>query len=312
MIAALAAVLVLLLVGSAATGYLYRVRLPQHRRIEGTAQLSRMDWGDFLQLVLAVLNGRGFERSFGGSGTDGEYLMQRDGEDWLLSSRHSRAYTPSSTAIAEFGNHLRQRGVHGGILAIPGNFPSAAFGRARAQRVELLDASTMWGELQSLLNDEQRSAIEHPSRTRLRWQLVLAWLVALALAVAVYWLVAPIAPVARTPVAAQATPDAGAALALPTTPPVVTAPAELPLATTTLGVRRQAMADAMADLPHVVAAGWPTDSTLLVKVDSEQFDPRSALCPLLEADEALRASRLQIQYPAASDRPIRFLQCRAY
>lgn len=303
------AALTFLLAGLAATFFLYRYRLPQERRKAGKVLLSAMDWGDFLQLVLAVLNGRGYERAFGGSGTEGEYLMQRRGQDWLLSSRHSRAYVPGSTAIAEFANHLRHRGIQGGVLAIPGRFPRAALGLGRAHRVELLDGATMWDELQPLLSDDQHAAIERPVRARLKWQFLLAWLVALALAIAVYL-------VARPAESANESPKpVGAAEAAITPPPPSESrlpPLPQPGAPQTLPQRRQAFANTIATLPHVTSAGWPTESTLLVKADSELFDPRIAICPLLEQDDDLRASRLQVQYPPGSARPVRFLQCRAY
>src|SRR3546814_6354047 len=73
--------------------------------------LGTLAWPDFIQLVLAVLNGRGYERSFGGAGTEGEYLLERGGQNWLLSSRHSRAWKPGTTGIAEFASHLRQQGL---------------------------------------------------------------------------------------------------------------------------------------------------------------------------------------------------------
>lgn len=308
------AALTFLFAGLAATLYLHRYRLPRERRAAGQVLLSRMDWGDFLQLALAVLNGRGFERSFGGSGTEGEYLLQRRSQDWLLSSRHARAYTPQSTAIAEFASHLRQRGIQGGILAVPGRFPRAAFGLGRAHRIELLDAAGMWDELQPLLGEEQMAAIEKPARARLKWQFLLAWLAALALAIAVYLAARP--SVGAAEAAIDSPPPAGAAQAAIGTPP--TSQSRLPpllqepAAAKPVGARRQALATAIAALPHVTAAGWPAESTLLVKVDDEGFDPRATICPLLEPDEDLGASRLQIQYPAGSQRPIRFLQCRAY
>jgi hypothetical protein len=76
--------------------------------------------------------------------------------------------------------------------------------------------------------------------------------------------------------------------------------------------RRIDLAEAVATLPHVIDAGWSTESTLRVEVDSGDFDPRAELCPLLEADPDLRASRVQLQAPPGSTRPVRFLQCRAY
>src|SRR5690606_19061758 len=133
----------------------------------------------------AVLNGRGYERSFGGAGTEGEYLLERGGQKWLLSSRHSRAWKAGSTAIAEFAAHLRQQGLQGGVLAIPGRFPPAAFTVARAHRIELLDCHTMWDELQDSLSEEQLRDIDRAARRRLRGQYALAWGGALVIAVMV-------------------------------------------------------------------------------------------------------------------------------
>lgn len=317
--------------GLVATWFLYSKRLPSERRIAGRALLATMDNSEFMQLVLAVLNGRGYERTFGGGGTEGEYLVERHGRGWLLSSKYSHAYTPDSTAIAEFSSYLRHRGVPGGVLAITGRFPRAAFGVARAHRVELLDSDNMWDELQPLLDDAQHAAIEVPARARLKWLFVLAWLAAFAIGAAVYLggrqaevhgdaLVS--AMTSRAPL-----PDAGPDLAdednpprasQPPTPagstPPGTATATPPAAAVSgeLPDRRRAIAEAVARLPHVRSAVWPAPSTLQVVVDSERFDPRERLCPLLEHDPDLRASRLQVQYPASSERPVRFLQCQAY
>ncbi|HTM71436.1 MAG TPA: hypothetical protein VL118_11350, partial [Luteimonas sp.] len=72
--------------GLVATWFLYSKRLPSERRVAGRALLAAMDNSEFMQLVLAVLNGRGYERTFGGGGTEGEYLVERHGRGWLLSS----------------------------------------------------------------------------------------------------------------------------------------------------------------------------------------------------------------------------------
>lgn len=312
-----------LVAGLAATWFLYSKRLPRERRIAGRALLAAMDHADFMQLVLAVLNGRGYERTFGGGGTEGEYLVERHGRGWLLSSRYSHAYAPDSTAIAEFASYLRHRAVPGGVLAITGRFPRAAFGVARAHRVELLDSDNMWEELQPLLDEAQHAAIDRPARARLQWQFALAWLAALAIGVAVYLVERQAEPQGRAevptadaPVAAATAParspaSAGPARAAPTAPPPIAASTPEAVAGDVEG-RRRAVADAIARLPHVRSASWPAPSTLQVVVDSALFDPRARLCPLLEDDPDLRASRLQVQYPTSSERPVRFLQCRAY
>lgn len=335
--------------GLAATWFLYAKRLPSERRIAGRALLAAMDHGEFMQLVLAVLNGRGFERTFGGGGTEGEYLVERHGRGWLLSSRYSHAYTPDSTAIAEFSNYLRHRGVPGGVLAITGRFPRAAFNVARAHRIELLDSGNMWEELQPLLDDKQHAAIEGPARARLKWQFLLAWAAALAIGVAVFLGgrqaearldAVAVAVATRMPLrgASGEAADAAAGAALPVTPasspsqpppgsddshpPRATGAEAAPAATARtasaapalgdVAARRRTIAEAVTRLPHVRSAAWPAPSTLQVVVDSELFEPRERLCPLLERDPDLGASRLQVQYPASSTRPVRFLQCRAF
>ena len=106
---------------------------------------------------------------------------------------------------------------------------------------------------------------------------------------------------AAGPVAAGAPP--ATATASPSTPPLPQGDADH---------RRRAIAGAIGRLPHVRSATWPAPSTLQVVVDSEQFDPRERLCPLILEDPDLGASRLQVQYPTSRERPVRFLQCRAY
>lgn len=329
--------------GLVATWFLYSKRLPSERRMAGRALLATMDNSEFMQLVLAVLNGRGYERTFGGGGTEGEYLVERHGRGWLLSSKYSHAYTPDSTAIAEFSNYLRHRGVPGGVLAITGRFPRAAFGVARAHRIELLDSDNMWAELQPLLDDAQHAAIERPARARLKWLFVLAWLAAFAIGIAVYLggrqaevhgdavvaamtghapqpRPAPDAATAGTATAAAAPATSAPASPSTTSPATAASRASATVAGIEPGTstpaeiarRRRAIAETIGRLPHVRSAAWPAPSTLQVLVDSELFDPRERLCPLLEADPDLRASRLQLQYPNTSARAVRFLQCQPY
>src|SRR5690606_14198917 len=104
----LTAATVLVATGLASTFFLYRFQFPRERRKAGRALFAAMDWGDFIPLVLALLNARGYERGFGGGGTDGEYLLQHRGQDWLLSSRHSRAYAPGTTSIARSEEHTSE------------------------------------------------------------------------------------------------------------------------------------------------------------------------------------------------------------
>jgi hypothetical protein len=324
------------LVGLAASLYLVKVRLPFEARNAGVRSLAALPWSDFIQLVLAVLNGRGYERAFGGGGTDGEYVLERAGQKWLLSSRYSRTWKPGTIGIAEFAAHLRHQGMQGGVLAIPGRFAPSTFSVGRAHRIELLDGSTMWEELLPALSDEHNAQIEQAARRRLRAQFGLAWVVAAAIGLVAWWamddlgLMTPAAtpaavvtpqpaaaptqvpaadtPTATPPPAASAKVPAAAPAEAPVTPPP---PAKRQATELELNQRRQDIAHAVQALPHVRTAHWPSPSTLEVRVASVQFDPQS-ICPLLEHDPDLGASRLQVQYPVGSDRLVRFLQCRAY
>src|SRR5690606_10447507 len=105
-------VAVFVLAGAGASLYL-RARLPREERAAGIAALSAMEERDFMHLVLSLLHRRGYERTYDQKLPlqPGEYLLERDGQRWLLSSHYSPAYAPGSTAIAEFASQLRQRGT---------------------------------------------------------------------------------------------------------------------------------------------------------------------------------------------------------
>jgi hypothetical protein len=308
---------VFVLAGAGATLYL-RARLPREERAAGIAALSAMEGREFMQLVLSVLHRRGYERTYDQKIPlqPGEYLLERDGQRWLLSTRYSQAYAPGSTAIAEFGSQLRQRGIHGGVLAIPGKFPRGAAGLARGHRVQLIDTAHHWQELEPLLTDAQLEAINAPAEARMRRQTRLAWTAAAVIALVLALIGHDRGrQQAEAPATGDAVPVASQseeAVVPPPPPSAAAAPPDATLAPLPLEQRRADLAEAIAALPHVLGASWTTESTLRVEVDDDTFDPRTELCPLLEADPDLRASRVQLQAPPGSTRPVRFLQCRAY
>lgn len=307
----------MLLLGGAATYYLYRVRLPREETAAGIAALAGMRWRDFIHLVLDALGRRGYERVFDRetASADSDFALLRDGKRWLLSSRHGATYVLGSTAIAEFGNEIRLNGAAGGLLASPGHFAGEAHALAAVQRIELLDGPTLWPELQSLLTAQQRSAITAGAQARARRHLVIAWAGALTLGAALLLVRGPDmgrsdASVDRVAVATPASGAGPVAAAAPsaagTDPSINTGDPR------TLEQRRGAVARAISTLPTVDRAVWSTQSTLLVHLLDANADPLSAICPLLERDADLRAARIQLQPPAGSTQPVRFVQCRAY
>lgn len=304
---------VFVVVGAAATVYL-RARLPHEERAAGVAALGAMEPRQFMYLVLSLLHRRGYERTYDQKVPlqPGEYLLERDGQRWLLSTHHSQAYEPGSTTIAEFGSQLRQRGIHGGVLAIPGRFPRGAAGLAQGHRVQLVDGGHHWQEFEPLFDDSQLDVINAPAQARMRRQIRWAWVAAAVVALA-------LALVGQDR-SRQAAAERDAATEAPQPEPVAgnpspsaaEAPSDATLAPLPIEQRRLDVAQAIAQLEHVKGAIWMTGSTLRVEVDIADFDPRAELCPLLEADPELRASRVQLQAPADSPRPVRFLQCKSF
>jgi hypothetical protein len=76
--------------------------------------------------------------------------------------------------------------------------------------------------------------------------------------------------------------------------------------------RRREAAHAISTLFGVDRALWSTQSTLLVYLTNEEADPMHDLCPLLERYPELAASRIQLQPPSGSKKPVRFKQCRTF
>ncbi|MFL6593457.1 MAG: restriction endonuclease [Luteimonas sp.] len=293
-----------LAVGIPASLYLQRVRLPRDEAAAGVASLAGMRWRDFIHLVLDALIRRGYERVFEPS-DEGEYVLERDGQRFLLSSKHGAAYVLGSTAIAEFASAIRLRNLSGGLLVTPGQFAPEATPLARAQRIELLDGPTLWPELRPLLPEEQRETIAAPSKARARRQVLAAWGAGLVTGAALFVLMhqgAETAPEA-SPVSVVAASHPAAAKAdgpLPIDPEAA------------LQQHRKEVADAISDLPLVDRALWETQSTLLVTLLDDSSDPLPAICPLLARYDELAPTRLQLQPPAGSTKSVRFVQCRVF
>jgi hypothetical protein len=320
LISLLLALVVAVAIGAGATWYLQRVRLPREETAAGVAALSDMRWRDFIKLVLDVLAGRGFVRVNDPEATSDEadIPLQRDGETWLLSSKHGASYVLGSGDIAEFASAMRLRSAQGGLLATPGVFAPDARKFAEPQRIELLDGPSLWPELRERLPEAQRSAIGAQARIRARQYAWFGWLLGVIAGAAVFLLVhgndngsdaaAPTPAVA--PAHAPAARAKAAATQRPANDGVWPAPGDVDTATTEKD--RSEAARAIGSLPIVSRALWSSQSTLLVYLNTSNADAKSAICPLLERYPELGASRVQLQPPEGSGEAVRFFQCRAY
>jgi hypothetical protein len=319
LISLLLALAVVAAIGLGATWYLRRVRLPREETAEGIAALSDMRWRDFIKLVLDVLAARGFVRVNDPEATSDEadIPLQRDGETWLLSSRHGASYVLGSDDIAEFANTMRLRSAQGGLLATPGTFAPAARRLAESERIELLDGPGLWPGLRERLPDAQRRSIGAQARIRARQHAWFGWLLGVIAGALVFLLAhgngndaaSPAMSIASPVRAPAAQPKAAAAARRPASD-IWPAPREVDTATTEKD--RTEAARAIGSLPMVGRALWSSQSTLLVYLNNTSADAKSAICPLLERYPELVASRVQSQPPEGSGEAVRFFQCRAY
>ena len=320
LVSLLLAIVVAVAIGVGATVYLQRVRLPREETAEGIAALSDMRWRDFIKLVLDVLAGRGFTRVNDPEATSDEadIPLQRDGEPWLLSSKHGASYVLGSSDITEFANAMRMRGAQGGLLVTPGTFAPEARRLADAERIELLDGPSLWPELRERMPAAQREAIGAQARILARQHAWFGWLLGVIAGAAVFLLVhgndngsdatapTPTVAPAHAPMAQAKT----AATQVPANDGVWPAPGDVDTATTEKD--RSEAARAIGSLPIVSRALWSSQSTLLVYLNTANTDAKSAICPLLERYPELGASRIQLQPPDGSGEQVRFFQCRAY
>ncbi|MDQ3494421.1 MAG: restriction endonuclease [Pseudomonadota bacterium] len=309
-----AAILVLLLVGGAATFYIRTVLLRGHEAAAGIAALSAMTWRDFIHLVLESLTRRGYRRVGGDDAPtrDGEYLLVRDGERWLMSCKHGSAYVLGAVAVTELADDLRLSSATGGLLVTQGRIAEDAHGIARLRHIELLDGPTLWPRVRDLIPPDQLAQMRGEAKRRTRTLTLLAWLAALLAAGGVIVMMPQAAP----------TPE-GAALPANAPAPVTRSVPQAPTGDVveditpmpdeaTLELQRKDVANAISTLPMVDRATWPTRSTLEVFLLETQSDAVALICPLMERYPGLAASRIQLTPPQGSQAPVRFRQCRVY
>ena len=315
----LAALILTLLVGGVATVYIPGMRLRREEQATGILALAGMHWREFQRLVVAVMQRRGYRPAPQSTGIDDDALieLEHEGKAWLLSTKHGAAYVLGPPAIAEFANVLQLRGATGGWMTTLGNTTPDNVALARVQKIELLDGHTLWSDIKPLLDPEQRAEITGAARARAMRHLAVAWGLAVCIGGVLFLMPGP-APsppqddangtAAVSPPAPQAAPAAAPPMATATADSAVPPPDD-PQA---LAERRRKLASAISTLPWVDRAAWSTQSTLMVHLAGDVEADKAELCRLVDPYAELRASRLQLQPPQDSEKPVRFIQCRTY
>lgn len=289
---------------------------PQPR---GADQLAKLHWREFAKLVLQAMHARGFDPVIeDGMPADGiptngnDILLERDGERALLASKYGTASLVGASALLGLAKSATLRGAARVIVVTPGRFDEEATRLALQQNIELIDGEALWPEVRPYVAHPEAEA-PHADAAQAGAQArgpLLAWGGAAVIGVLAWGLAQALLPAGGAdddmppppPVIAKAKAAAQAPMAMEAIP---TDPAQLEQ-------RRREAANAISTLFGVDRALWSTQSTLLVYLNSEDADPVSELCPLLERYPELAASRVQLQPPAGSKKPVRFKQCRTY
>jgi hypothetical protein len=312
------ALLITVLLGAAATAWLWLVRRRQEETAAGIGALADMRWREFSRLVVEALQARGFEAESIEQtlerGPQAELRLRRDGRTWLLACKLAAARSRLGVAtVRELTDSVRFNGAAGGLLATPARIDADA--RKAADGLELFDGNALWALVGPMLPASLRDDLTANARRRSVRETALAWVGALVLGVAAGFVPALMQddPVAAAPVEAPVAPTpaqpASTGPQVPVADPSLAAPAD----PNREQFERGEVIHAIAALPWVERVMWSTSSTLVIqqREDVDQHDVHE-VCNVLARYDALRASRLQLQPPAASERKVRFLQCRAY
>lgn len=298
-------------VGGAATAWLWLVQRPRAERSAGLQLLAAMRWREFSRLVVEGLRSRGYEpeaaEDAAERGQDSVLHLRRDGKEWLLACKQGEQYHVTPAVVGDMGDAVRFHGAAGGVVATPGTVEHQAR-KLAAGRIELLDGDALWPLVRPQLGPSVHEELAAKARHAAGRQILLAW----AGACTVGLVGAVLLPARETapdnvppPIAANPRPAAAAPARSAATP----APEAAPVSETE---QRDEVIRLVTTLPGVERAMWSTRSTLMVYLTGERTDPVKGICSVVERYEALRTSRLHLQPPADSDRPARFLQCRTF
>lgn len=287
-------------------------------------QLAQLRWSEFVRLVLKAMSARGYrtlaEPGLPGAGIPGEggdILLERNDERVLLSCKYAHAKALGADAVMGLSSAAALRGATEVLLVTPGHFDDEAIRIARRQRIELIDGEDLWPEVRPYVAPPAQPVAPAPVASASSRVLLLSWAGA-AVAAGLVWVLlqALQAPddAASASTASAATPPAVVSTTPAASDPAVAAPASYPIPAnaTELARRRNQVADAISTLAGVERALWGSQSTLVVHLATDDSDPVDPLCQVLREYPELAASRVQLQPPAASSRPVRFRQCQAY
>jgi len=312
-----------LLVGAAATAYLWLVRRRDDETAAGLLALAGMRWRDFSRLVLEAMELRGLARIPSAHEENQEhsssFMLGGEGKRQLLACKHGSAYRIGSAAVDEFASEIRLRGTQGGILVTEGVLDKDGLEKAERHNIEIIDGPRLWPTVKPMVEGKLQRRITGNASARARRHIAIAWLGSVTLGLAV----ALVLPSVLNPAGDSVTTSTTA-----TTPPAAPAPSAAPKqpakATTDTAATATAVAEVtevdtekhraeisrkLAKIPGINRGVWISKSTLEIDRTIAEQEAWPLVCSQLHAYPDLALTRVQMNPPPGSDEQVRWRQC---
>ncbi|KAF1717989.1 hypothetical protein CSC74_03565 [Pseudoxanthomonas yeongjuensis] len=305
-----------LLVGAAATAYLWLIRRRDDETAAGLLALAGMRWRDFSRLVLEAMELRGLARIPSAHEENQEhsssFMLSGEGRRLLLACKHGSAYRIGSAAVDEFASEIRLRGTKGGILVTEGVLDKDGLEKAERHNIEIIDGPRLWPTVKPMVEGKLQQRIVGNASARARRHIAIAWLgsVTLGLAVALVFpsVLNPTGASAAAPVAAKLAP-AVAPAAQPTTGTTSVAAASAEVTEADTEKHRAEISRKLSRISGISRGVWISRSTLAVDRLVAEQDAWPLVCSQLYAYPDLALTRVQMNPPPGSDEQVRWRQC---
>ena len=177
-----------LLVGAAATAYLWLIRRRDDETAAGLLALAGMRWRDFSRLVLEAMELRGLVRIPSAHEENQEhsssFMLGGEGRRQLLACKHGSAYRIGSAAVDEFASEIRLRGAQGGILVTEGVLDKDGLEKAERHNIEIIDGPRLWPTVKPMVEGKLQRRITGNASARARRHIAIAWLGSVTLGLA--------------------------------------------------------------------------------------------------------------------------------
>lgn len=308
-----------ILVGAAATAYLWAIRRRDDETAAGLLALAGMRWKDFSRLVLDAMHHRGLRKvaveKDDAQEQSSSFVLSRDNQRWLLACKHGSAYRIGSATVDELAAEIRLLGANGGILVTQGILDKSGRDKADKHNIEVLDGNRLWPEVKPMVDGNLRNRIVGDAAGRAHRHIGIAWLGAVTLGVAAALVLPSVTPERDssliTPTRAQqSNPDAAAAAPASTASAIEPVHALKEPTEAELDAQRAAISKALSNTTGISRGIWITRSTLSVDRLVTEKEAWPLVCREVELYANLRTIRVQLNPPPGSEEPVRWRQCK--